>query len=269
MLMKFHRGPLMAAAPANGGGGGGAFTDEQRQELSQIATEAMNNALNAWQSSFTAKQLPALFKKSLTEALPDIQQGIFQHIQDALPSDEELEQLELEGANGGEGGGEGGEGQYRLPPEVNAELLELRRYRDTSEQRLSQLEQEREENAIRAEQADRSAAIQGFLNKYPFANDASRNIAFQYFFNNADRNEEGDIIAGNLPIDRFIEENMGNLSGLLASRPVGGAGSQMGNGRAKVGPQMEDIGPGMKPEDRDAAWNAAVSALPAEFARPR
>jgi hypothetical protein len=249
----------MEGEPGAAGGGAPGVSPE--------VIRAINDQINAAFASWGKKELPKLLsttmKDVMTQNAESIGDMVLSRIQASLPSDEEIDQMEA-GAGAGEED-DAGEGQYRLPPEVLAELNDLRKNNQTFQEKMSEWEQEREQLAMQAEEENRHATIQAALNKYPFANDESREVAFRYFDQASERDQEtGALVASGLPIDKFVQERMGSLGGLLASRPVGGSGA-VPAGRTGSAPQMEDIKPGMTADKKHEILQHAVSQLGPEY----
>lgn len=137
--------------------------------------------------------------------------------------------------------------------------------------RIADMEAEREKDRAASKSAreaardrDRLAQIRTALSAHQYANDAAAEDAMEYFgkklkFNDADQLVTPD----GTPVKDWIGKTLANdRPHLLKPRDVGGAGAQ--NGGAAAGGKtinLEDIKPGMKPEDLAAAEAYVASVL--------
>ena len=236
---------------------------DQNNQLKQLINEAVN-----------PKQLAGQILNQLESMVPDEDgdEGYDGNGGDEdedysdiyIPSDREILAAQANGYDPylegeGEEQYEGDDG-YPVDPRMNAELLQMRRQNDQLSAQVEELMKARENAEYAAELSDRTAQIQSVLNTYPFANDASRDVAFNFFASQVDRDDQGNLIANDLPLKEFVEQSMGQLNGLLASRNVGGAGATANGGRTTA-PTMEQIRPGMSKEERSAVLTHAASLL--------
>ena len=251
-LFALPERPMDEAGTA-GGGAPGALSPE----LQQAINEEINKAL----TGYMKRELPKVFQSqmgNLTEAFMD-------RLAQELPSDEEIAQMEQEeaaqyaAANQGEDPGGGGD--FVLPPEINAELLELRNARAQADQRLAELEQARQEAEILAEMKDREAEIARATAAFPFANSLSQQLFAQYLSDKLERDENGQLVAEGLPLSTYAENQLQVMSNLLAPKNLGGSGAFQGNGLKQKAPTMDQIGAGQKPEERQAVMDYAIQQL--------
>jgi hypothetical protein len=98
------------------------------------------------------------------------------------------------------------------------------------------------------------------LSPFQFVNDASRQVAFDYFRGRATRSEEGSLLAEQMPLQKYVEKEMSNLAGLLAPTKNGGANASAGTVRQHSSFDLDQIRPGMTPEARAAAIAAIRAA---------
>jgi hypothetical protein len=260
---------------AVGDGLGGGVTEER---ITALANDAINKAIATW----TKRELPQVFENSMQTFAPQLVDQFLERLQEQLPSDEELAEIEQE-ALSGDGGEEVDEGQYEeedgedqgqgqgqgqqydmrgLPPAIRAQLMHMERRNQEMEAKLAELDEQRQAAIQQVEEQELYNEIQAQLNQYTFANETSRDLAMNYFLSHVDRMEDGSLVAGELPLKDFVETNMGNLPGLLQARNVGGSGASASMTRGMQTPQMEQIRPGMPADERKAIMQHAVSLLP-------
>ena len=269
MTTFLQRTPLFAEMGDGSSAGGGNNNPGDSKMLAMI-NEEINKAFASWGK----REMPKLIEQAVGRSLDmDALSNVFlEKLAAQLPSDEEIEQMEQEAA--GEQIDQGdvqadGQGQpgsrYQIDPRMNAELLQMRRQNEQLMAQMEELTESRQEAQMHAELADRQAQIQAILNPFPFANDQSREVAFDYFPSRVERNPEtGELIVDDLPAADYVKERMSNLNGLLQPRAVGGAGATNSGFRpgAQV-PTTEQIKPGMSREERNQVLQHAISQLPA------
>lgn len=140
-------------------------------------------------------------------------------------------------------------------PAYKAELQEERRKREQLEQRMNELARENEQARRRAEEAERSTAIRGELQKLGVA---KVDLAFKAVKDEIVRDEQGRLVAKDASgqtemkeyLAKFVQEN----PELLPARVSGGSGATLGGRAANQGPaalDLDRIKPGMDPEELD------------------
>jgi ATP/maltotriose-dependent transcriptional regulator MalT len=143
----------------------------------------------------------------------------------------------------------------RTEPAYKAELLEERRRREQLEQRLNELAAENRRTHQRAEEAERSSAIQGELQRLGVQ---KVDLAFKAVKDDVYRTSEGSLVARTLDgetslrdyLRQFVQEN----PELLPARMSGGSGTASGQRETiSHGPSidLDKIRPGMDPEEMD------------------
>ena len=143
----------------------------------------------------------------------------------------------------------------RTEPAHKAELAEERRRREQLEHRLNDLVQENQRARLRADEAERDAAIRGELQRLGVG---KLDLAYRVVKEDIVRNEQGKLIArdahGEMELRdylaRFVQEN----PELMPARVSGGSGVTLGLASAGMPPSAVDldkIRPGMDPEELD------------------
>lgn len=258
MTFGNQSGPLRTAAGE--ADGGGSFS---REEVSRIVNDEINKAMAA----FGRKELPKLLAQQMESFGDKMSDKFMERLANELPSDEQIEMMEqgIDPETGEpmyeqqEHAEEQG-GDQMFDPRTNAELYRLNKANREFEERLAQMEQAKTDAEAKAEASDRTASIQGALNKFPWANDESREMLIQYIDKKAQRTPDGTLVVNELPLPQFVEDYVGKVPNLLAPRQIGGSGAAAGLGRQKAF-SMEDINPEMTPEKRNEIMQFAVASL--------
>jgi hypothetical protein len=116
-------------------------------------------------------------------------------------------------------------------PEKNALALQLKRLQEDSDKRIKALETTNAETQKRAEETERDSKIRSKLADFSFATEQAKETAFQLFKGAVTRSDDGSLVAGDLPFDKFIETELpGTHAYLLAPKDVSGAGARKGGG---------------------------------------
>lgn len=143
--------------------------------------------------------------------------------------------------------------QSKSEPAHKAELLDERRRRESLEQRVNELIAENERARSKAEEAERSAAVRGELQRLGVA---KVELAYKAVKDDIRRGDDGRLLAADGSdakdyLARFVSEN----PELLPARLGGGSGAMTGQRTATSGGgvELEKIRPGMSPEDRERA----------------
>ena len=157
------------------------------------------------------------------------------------------------------------EHKQQLTPEVQAQLLDEKRKRETLEASVAALQKENDASKQRADLSERESAIATALNEYTFVSDKARQSAAKLIGLELKRSEDGQLIAGdNLPVSAFIKDFLTVQNDhLLAGKDVAGSNGTKGALRtvnASVG--MESISRNMTPETRTAILAQIKAALP-------
>jgi len=143
----------------------------------------------------------------------------------------------------------------KAEPAFKAELQEERRRREGLERRLNELVDENLKARQRAEEAERTSAIRGELQRLGVA---KLDLAFRAVKDEIHRNDQGSLVSrdGSSEVDfrdflgRFVQEN----PELLPARGAGGSGASLGPRSSAMNTgavELERIKPGMDPEEMD------------------
>lgn len=216
------RGPLFEAAGdgnQGGGDGAGAGTNSGAAAFDPVAFETkilgeidtrLNKTINGFGKAFKND-----FQKMIEGLKPAANAGA--------------------GAGSGAGAGEGagtGEGAGAgkpADPQVNALQLELKKIREQSEARIKALEDENTTNKQKAEEMARDKALGEALGKFEFITPEARNTAAQLLRNAIQRTDDGEFVAGDLPLDKYVETELPSKHAyLLKGKDVSGANARPG-----------------------------------------
>ena len=174
------------------------------------------------------------------------------------------------GTGGGTGGGAGaGTGSSAIPPELNAQMKELKALVQNQGNTITTLQTAKADADKRAETAERHGVIRQALSGLSFTNDAAAKTAFVLTEAYIKRLDDGMLVGSsgvdNLPVDTFVNEFIAKEHGYLL-RPVGGSGS--GGGVSQGQPlrqgmrsSIEDIKPGMTPATREQVVASIAAAV--------
>lgn len=140
--------------------------------------------------------------------------------------------------------------QSRAEPAYKAELLEERRRRESLEQRVNELAAENERSRIKAEEAERCAAVRAELQRLGVA---KIELAYRAVKDEIQRGEDGRLIAADGSEARdYLARFVGENPELLPARLAGGSGAVGGQrAAASGGVELDKIKPGMSPEERE------------------
>jgi hypothetical protein len=156
-------------------------------------------------------------------------------------------------------------GETKLDPATNALLQELKRGNADLKVEVETIRKQKDEADKSAAENKLNADITSVLGPLPWRSGSSQKVAFDYIKSRVQKQDDGPLIIDNLPLDKYIEQGASDwLDGLLKPAPSGGAGANSGSQRKQAGTFDSDtIKPGMKPEDRAAAFEAIrqVAAL--------
>jgi hypothetical protein len=270
--MFLPRTPLFDAAGAGGAGGGGTPNPLTPEEVTKLVTPIIQSTINDAVANFKKGDLPKLIAGELTTQITPIKTTL-----DGFT--EKLEKLVTggsgSGGSGGTGGGTGGAGGSGSgggtgtgnDPNMNAEILSLKRNQESLQKKLDDAETNRKAAEARAELTDRHSRLRAMLGKFRFADAEAAGGVFDLFAGRVVRGENGDQLivktpGGDLPAEQFVDDYVTqHLKGLLAPADAGGTGAGAGAGKGKGSVQLEDIRPGAKREDlQKAATEVAALA---------
>lgn len=129
------------------------------------------------------------------------------------------------------------------------EHAEERRRRESLEQRVNELVTENQKARATAEEADRSAAVRGELQKLGVA---KLDLAYRAIKDEIHRGEDGKLVAqGGAEMRDYVTQFVNENPELLPARLTGGSGASAGqrNTQSEMRVDLERIRPGMDPEE--------------------
>lgn len=148
------------------------------------------------------------------------------------------------GAGDGAGSGSGSGNDAKL----NALQLELKREREANAKRLKDLEDKYTAAETEKLGMARDKALTDALGKFEFLSPEARNTAAEIFRGKIQRTEDGEFVAGDLPLDKFIESELpGKHAYLLKAKDVSGAGARSGKGGGSS--KFADLDNTLRPEN--------------------
>jgi uncharacterized protein YhaN len=141
----------------------------------------------------------------------------------------------------------------KAEPAYRNELVEERKRREQLERRVNELVQENARSRKQAEEAERSAAIRGELQRLGVT---KVDLAFKAVKDDVQRTEDGRLVAssesGPLSLREYLTNFVSENPEFLPARNLGGSGVT-GSGRGKTGStagvDLDKIKPGMNPEE--------------------
>lgn len=158
--------------------------------------------------------------------------------------------------------------QAKAAPAYKTELVEERRRREQLERRLNELVQENERSRRAAEQAERSSAIRGELQRLGVT---KVDLGFRAVKDDIYRSEDGRLVAKSDEGEVSMEEYLGRFTAanpeLLPARIPGGsgAGAQGAAGLSEGGVDLDQIKPGMDPKHLAKARREIAEAISKSF----
>jgi hypothetical protein len=154
----------------------------------------------------------------------------------------------------------------KIDPQINALQLQLKQMTEANNARIAELENKSKESDGRAEKKDRENFIVNKLANLKFRSEAARADAIEYFAKSAERDDSGNLISNNLPLDKYIEQEMGATgSRAYMIQPVETAGSGAGKGSAYGAGKaldLDNIKPGMGSDAIKAAADQIKAFMP-------
>jgi hypothetical protein len=119
------------------------------------------------------------------------------------------------------------------------ELDEERKRREALEERVREL-------VVKADEAERSAAVRAELQRQGVA---KLDLAYKAIRDEIQRGEDGKLIGMREQVEQFVKENPELLPARLGGGSGAGAGQRSAPGETRV--DLETIRPGMSPEELD------------------
>ena len=132
-----------------------------------------------------------------------------------------------------------------------AELEEARRQRQELEQKVAALVAENERTRIRADEAERSAAVRAELQKHGVS---KLDLAYKAIRDEISRGEYGKLVAqGGADLRDYVRQFVNENPELLPARVTGGSGALANESRGPGdgGVDFERIRPGMNPDEME------------------
>lgn len=150
-----------------------------------------------------------------------------------------------------------------IPPEVNAQLLQLTRGLETANKKLADSEKQREIAEKQAVETDKAAKVRSALAVHNYASPEAAEDAFSLINGMIERDANGKLVADGLPLEDFVKDFIPKSKAYLLA-PTGRSGAGASAGQARGGQQtfgIDGIKPGMSAEDSRSAAGAIVAAL--------
>lgn len=235
------RGPLMDANGDGDGGGGGGGDDQplKRADIIKLVNDTVNGTVSRIEKE-TKKQFT-----QITETLSGLVDKIGSKKEEPPAGDD-------------------GEGKSKVDPKVIAQLENERKARERLEKQVNDLLGENKKTKEEAELKERLAEIKSAMSKFSFANEGTRDMAFEYFAGKIKRGEDGALVApgkdGEVPYDHFIKGHLESNPNLLAAKQSGGGGATGGEPYRGSKFDASVIKPGMTSDQRKAAAAALLQA---------
>lgn len=230
MLNFMNRGALREEASGEGEGGGAFDPAKFKTELMTEVTTMLNGGIGRIE-----KQLKAL---------------------KPAPAGE--------GAGGGEGQGGGeGEGEGQGGKKVDPEVVKTRKQLEQLQAKFETSEKSRLATESAAKEKERLSLIRTELAKQGLA-DHAVDDAFRFFRDEVKFTEDGTLVGGSdeKPLAEYVKEVVEQRTHWLPPKSNAGAGAGPGNGRGRTnGVSLDDIKPGMKPEQSAAAREGILAVL--------
>jgi len=233
------------------GAGSGAQTGATLEEVRALLKDEFMPQVNTGINNAIAN-----LKKS---DVPKVIDGVLAPIKDQLTTLQET----ISGLGQGGGSGDGKSGD--MPPDVKAKFNEAIRTSENLKLRVDDLERQKQESDQKLERSERDQMLTSALSSFTFQDEVAAKSAFTLLRPDVKRLDDGTIIAGdNLPVIDYVKEVLPSRYGfLLRPKAAGGSGANGTPAVAGGGKQvmLEDIKPGMSPEERERAARAIVASL--------
>ena len=158
----------------------------------------------------------------------------------------------------------------KAEPAYKAELADERTRREQLEHRLNELVEDHKQSRLRAEEAERGAAIRAELQRLGVS---KPDLAFRAVREDIGRSEDGQLVArtvrGEVSMREYLAQFVSENPELLPARIVGGSGTSpgpRGGTPSGGGVDLEKIRPGMDPEEMERV-RQEISRLAAQQGR--
>ncbi len=116
-----------------------------------------------------------------------------------------------------------------VDPEKNALMLELKTLKTSFTEKFKAMEDAKTASDKKADESERDSLIRAELGKYNFAPGKAAETAFALVKAAVSRADDGSLVAGDLPMSKYIETELPtNHPYLLAARETGSAGARSG-----------------------------------------
>ena len=156
----------------------------------------------------------------------------------------------------------------KAEPAYKAELDDERRKREQLERKLNELVEENQRSRMRAEEAERTSAIRGELQKLGVT---KVDLAYRAVKDDIVRSEDGRLVArdggGEVEVRDFLQKFVQENPELLPARVSGGSGVALpGKSGSGGGIDLDRIKPGMDPEEMERVRReiARIASQPAK-----
>ena len=168
------------------------------------------------------------------------------------------------GSGGSGDGGSGGTGD--MSPEMKAKFNTAIRTSESLQERLTTLESQKQDADKKLERSERDQVLTTVLSGFSFQDEVAAGSAFKLLRPDVKRLDDGTIVAGdNLPVVDYVKDVLPTrYAFLLKPKESSGAGANGGAPNTGGGKQvtMEDIKPGMSPEERARVSRGILAQLP-------
>lgn len=238
-----------------GGAGSGAETGITIEEVRTLLKEEFMPTINTGINNAVANLKKGDVPKLIETALGPVQDQMASIV-------DKIDGLSGSSSNGNEGGG----GSKDMSPEMKAKFNEAIKTSQSLTERVATLEQQKKEADDKLERAQQDKVLSTALSSFTFQDRVAADSAFTLLRPDVKRLDDGTIVAGDdLPVEDYVKDVLPARYGfLLKPKDAGGTGargSQSPGSGARGHVQMEDIKPGMSPEEREKAAAEILSQL--------
>lgn len=168
------------------------------------------------------------------------------------------------GTGSGQGGGQGqgqGTGTGTGSTALDLANQQLREQKD----QIDLINNERKAEREQSQRVALESEIRNSLSDFTWdPTQGGRDVALDYFKGKATRTEDGQVVIGDVPIAKFIKEQVPRMfKGMLATRQVGGSGAEHGsrNNGGKAAVDLKDIKVGMTADEEKRVRAALADQL--------
>jgi hypothetical protein len=153
-----------------------------------------------------------------------------------------------------------------IPVEVNTELQKRDRKLKEVTDLVATLTAERDQAQQARLESERQSAVKDAMAGIQWRDQTHQNAFYKMVIGDVIRDEDGTLVAktdkGNITVSEFIQQQAETVPGFLAAQGRGGSGaSQGGVIKPSKTVHIEDIKPGMTPEQKAAAWQQAAAQI--------